>query len=141
MPDGKGMRMNFREKLASLVGDSADPGDVGVLLDSARNEDNDRCDKREWDDRSSGDHHRWECGVFPSFSGIREREYYFDPGKLLNSELAVIDRFCRRGFLFNVVPLPGADFRVCIEASALACKREIYCRQIASSVRARALGH
>lgn len=57
-----------------------------------------------------------------SFSGTREREYYLDPGKMLNSQLAVIERFCRRGFLFNVVPLPGPDFSVCIEASALGCK-------------------
>lgn len=57
-----------------------------------------------------------------SFSGIREREYYLDPGKMLNSQLAVIKRFCKKDFMFNVVPLPGPDFSVCIEASALGCK-------------------
>jgi uroporphyrinogen decarboxylase len=56
------------------------------------------------------------------FVGLKEREYYFDPQKMLSAQLLFIKRFCGKHHVFNVVPLPRPDYSVIVEITALGGK-------------------
>jgi len=66
--------------------------------------------------------------IFPAgdhiapFAGLKEREYYLDPNKMLSAQLKYIEEFCRDDHYFILSPLPRVDFSVVLEAGTIGAR-------------------
>lgn len=55
------------------------------------------------------------------YAGLREREYFLNPKKMLNAQLMVKKRFSKKSNYFNINTLPYIDLASLTEASVMGC--------------------